>query len=300
MVKTGEQGRSKQKTYRGRWSSDRAEAKFRSKEDVVWARANPRPEEIDVTSQFGSTRVYRWPGEGTPIVFLHGMTDTSVRWIPYGEALAGHDVYAIDIMGDVGRSVHEVGFTGADDYASWLGETFDALGIDKPHLVGASLGGYLAFAYAMVPGRVSSLIGLDPVGVADLKLFRLMRWSFRCALAAFMPQATRGKLARKLRQPLLADKPAMDLLLQAQRGHPVKVPPLPVFTDEQLGSIQAPVHVLAAADSAAFNTDELVERINATVPRGSAHLLPDAGHGFSDSHFNDCLTLIRRAISVTV
>ncbi len=161
----------------GQWSSDRAKAKFRAKEAVLWQRATRQPEAIDVATQFGSTRAYHWPGAGTPIVFLHGMTDTSVRWIPYADALDSHDVYAIDILGDVGHSEPDIGFTTAADYATWLGETLDALGIAKPHIVGASLGGFIALSYAMKPEGVASLVGFEPVGIVDLKLLKLMSWS---------------------------------------------------------------------------------------------------------------------------
>ncbi len=262
----------------------------------MWARAEPQPEAIDVATRFGSTRAYRWAGTGTPIVFLHGMTDTSVRWIRYAAALVDRDVYAIDIMGEVGRSEPDIGFTSADDYATWLGDTLDGLGLARPHLVGASLGGYIAFSYAMTTDAVASLIAFEPVGIVDLKLFRLMRWSVRCGLAAFAPKAMRRRSAIRLRQPLLGDKPAMAVLLQAQRGHPVKIPPLPVFTDVQLQSITAPTRVLAGADSVAFDVDALVERISAQVPNGAGRILPEAGHGISDSHIDDCIALIRETI----
>ncbi len=288
---------AKRKTYLGQWSSERAEAKFRAKEVVLWQRAKRQPEAIDVSTRFGTTRAYRWVGEGTPIVFLHGMTDTSVRWIPYAEALDGHDVYAIDIMGDVGHSKPEVGFATADDYALWLGQTLESLDVTRPHLVGSSLGGYIAFSYATTPDSAASLVGFDPVGIVDLKLLKLAAWSIRCALAAFAPEPIRRRLARRLRQPLLADKAAMALLLQAQRGHPIKVPPCPEFTDEQLRSITAPVHVLAGADSKAFDAERLIARINQHTTAGEGRLLPEAGHAFSDSHFDDCIAVIRETIA---
>ena len=285
-----------QKTYKGQWSSDRAEAKFRAKEAVLWARARRQPEAIDVATQFGSTRAYRWEGAGTPIVFLHGMTDTSVRWIPYAEELHGHDVYAIDIMGDVGHSTPEMGFTSAHDYAIWLGDTLDGLGVVEPHIVGASLGGYIAFSYAMRSDSVASLIGFEPVGVVKLKLFKLMRWSVRCALASFAPEAARRRLASRFRQPLLADNAAMALVLQAQRGHPIKVPPCPVFTDDQLLSIAAPICVLAGADSKAFDVTGLIDRINTIPPRGEAKLLTDAGHALSDPDLDRMTDFVRRIV----
>jgi pimeloyl-ACP methyl ester carboxylesterase len=85
-----------------------------------------------------------------------------------------------------------------------------------------------------------------------------------------------------------------------QRGHPIKIPPCPVFTDEQLQSITAPVHVLGGADSEAFDGERLVQRINNNVPRGEARLLLGAGHTLSDSHFDDCVAAIRGMIDTSV
>lgn len=286
----------KERVYKGQWTSDRAEAKFRAKEAVLWQRATRQPEAIDVATRFGSTRAYHWPGPGAPVVFLHGMTDTSVRWIRYADALDDHDVYAIDVMGEVGHSRPEVGFTTADDYATWLDDALDGLDIAEPHLVGASLGGFIALSYAIRPHGVASIVGFEPVGVVKLQLLKLMRWSLRCGTAAFAPGPIRARLATRLRQPLLADDEATAFLLQAQRGHPIKIPPCPVLTDEQLRSVTAPVHVVAGADSRAFDAAQLVERIDELVPRGAAQLLADAGHALTDGNFTDCLATIRQAI----
>ena len=267
----------KQRVYKGHWTSERAEVRFRAAEDALWRRAERHPTAIDVATRFGSTRAYRWAGRGTPIVFLHGMSDTSVRWLRYAEALDGHDVYAIDIMGEVGRSRPDVGFTTADDYAIWLGEALDALGVSRPHLIGASLGGFIAFSHAIKAGDVASVVAFEPVGVVDLKLGSMMSWSVRCGVAALTPGPVRRRLASRLHQPLLADKEAIALLFRAQRGHPIQVPPCPIFTDEQLRSITVPVHVMVGAASRAFDAAELTNRINATVPRGCGVWSPTLG-----------------------
>lgn len=68
-------------------------------EDALWREATgPAPAEIDVQTRFGVTRAYRWAGDGTPIVFLHGGGMTSVSWAPYAKALSSREVYAVDIM----------------------------------------------------------------------------------------------------------------------------------------------------------------------------------------------------------
>lgn len=285
---------SERKTYLGRWKSDAAEKAYRTLEDSAWERATDTPPEaIDVETRYGTTRAYRWPGNGPTVVFLHGMGDFSIRWIPYAERLNGCEIYAIDIMGDVGRSKQTVGFTTSTEYADWLDQTITGLALEDPHVVGESLGGYIAFIYAVTHGKADSVVGLDPVGVVDLRLARFTAWGIAMALASLTPTPVRHRLARRLRQPLLLDKDAITLYLTGFRGHPMAVPPQPLITDEQLASITCPVRVLAAAKSAAFDADELAKRINDNIPDGTAVVLPDAGHSLSMSRFDQCLAAIQ-------
>ncbi|MEM7273323.1 MAG: hypothetical protein AAF547_09610, partial [Actinomycetota bacterium] len=87
----------KAKQYLATWRSEKTERRYRALDAELWQRelTGAAPETLDVQTSFGPTRVYRWPGGGPPVVFLHGMGDTSIRWIPYAEQLGDHDVYAV-------------------------------------------------------------------------------------------------------------------------------------------------------------------------------------------------------------
>lgn len=288
-----------ERTYQGAWRNLKAEQKYRELDAAGWARATATPpDQADVPTRFGSTRAYHWRGPGPAVVFLHGMSDTSVRWVPFAERLAEFDVWAIDIMGDVGNSVQEFGFSTAADYSVWLGETLDGLGVNRPHVVGHSLGGYIALTYAMGEQRVSSTIAFDPVGVVKLRLGRFMAWGFGNALAAKTPEPLRASLARRRRYPLISDRDSMRLLTHANMSHPPAMPPLAVFTDEDLASIADPLMVIAGEHSSAFDVTLMVERINRLVPRGEAALLADAGHAVTHTHFEECLDVIRAAAAL--
>src|SRR4029453_618162 len=127
----------------GRWRSDGAKRRFQAMEDALWRDAAGRAVTAqDVDTSFGLTRAYRWPGTGTPVVLLHGGGMTSVSWAPYAEVLSGRDVYAIDIMGDAGRSEPRARIGDGSDMAAWLDETLLGLDIGRVHLVGHSLGGF--------------------------------------------------------------------------------------------------------------------------------------------------------------
>lgn len=288
------------KEYRGKWRNAKSEQKYRQLDAEYWQRLTTSPPTaIDVATSFGSTRAYRWEGSGPAVVFLHGMGDTSVRWIPFAEQMADFDVYAIDTMGDVGLSKQDVGFTSAADYGVWLGETVAGLELDRPTIVGHSMGGYLALSFATQrPDEMSATVAFDPVGVVDLKLVRFMAWGFGAGLASYTPGPIRRMLARRLRFPLVNDKSGMRLFIQGQQNHPPKLPPLPVFTDEELASISGPLTVLVGAKSSVFDIKKLVERIKTNVANGEARAVPEAGHALTTTHFEECLAAVRAAAKV--
>ncbi|KAA9154308.1 hypothetical protein FPZ12_032400 [Amycolatopsis acidicola] len=67
-------------------------------------------------------------GTGTPVVLLHGVLATSLSWQDSVARLAaGHPVYAVDSLGEPGRSVQTAPITGARAVADWLD------GIDPMH-----------------------------------------------------------------------------------------------------------------------------------------------------------------------
>ena len=166
-------------------------------EDALWREApGAAPTSIDVHTSLGVTRAYRWAGDGTPIVFLHGGGMTSVCWAPYAETLSRRDVYAVDIMGDAGRSEPVAWISCAADFAVWLDETLAGLGVERAHLVGHSLGGFVALSTAAYrPDRVSSLVLLDPAGIAPINMLRFMAWGFPVLLGSLAP-ARGSPLAR--------------------------------------------------------------------------------------------------------
>jgi pimeloyl-ACP methyl ester carboxylesterase len=103
-------------------------------------------------------------GEGDPVVLLHGLGATKASFLPTVAALAGsHRVIALDLPG-FGDSVKPVG--GAYDppfFAGGVIGALDALGIDRAHFVGNSMGGRVALEIGLIhPERVGRLGLLAP------------------------------------------------------------------------------------------------------------------------------------------
>lgn len=101
-------------------------------------------------------------GEGLPpLIILHGMLGSSRNWQSAGRDLAArHQVYALDLRNH-GDSFHarEMSYPiMAADVIAWM----DAMGIERAHFIGHSMGGKTAMRLAVDhPLRVGKLVVVD-------------------------------------------------------------------------------------------------------------------------------------------
>jgi pimeloyl-ACP methyl ester carboxylesterase len=142
-----------------------AEQAFRNAYDALCQQRWPTPpQQRNVETRFGATHVFHWPGTGTPIVLLHGSGATSIMWHKAIKGLAGHQLYAVDTIGEPGRSLQRAPIRDPQDLASWLDEVLAGLELDHVHLVGASYGGWLALNQALrSPKRLATISLVEPV-----------------------------------------------------------------------------------------------------------------------------------------
>jgi 3-oxoadipate enol-lactonase len=105
-------------------------------------------------------------GERTPIVFLHGVGSDKSVWRPQLEHFgAERRAVAFDYPG-YGDSDPAPEGTTRDDYASAILSAMHALGIERAHVCGLSLGGVIAIALAArAPDSCASLILADSFAV---------------------------------------------------------------------------------------------------------------------------------------
>ncbi|MFI5831166.1 alpha/beta fold hydrolase [Streptomyces sp. NPDC051578] len=112
-----------------------------------------------------ATVAYERKGAGEPLLLLHGIGHHHQAWNPVTDVLAGeHDVIAIDLpgFGLSGPLPHGVPYDLAT-VAPALGALCSALGVERPHVAGNSLGGLLALEMAR-GGLVRSVTALSPAG----------------------------------------------------------------------------------------------------------------------------------------
>ncbi|MFG1913474.1 alpha/beta fold hydrolase [Micromonospora sp. NPDC048898] len=268
------------------FTSDRARARFLDAYERTRRRVWPAEAvAADLPTSFGRTRVYRWgAGAATPFVLLPGAGGNALSWHPHVRRL-GRDrpVIAVDPVGEPGCSVQSLPLDGPGDWARWLSEVLDGMGVDRAYLVGASFGGWVGVQYARhSPGRVAGLVLLDPAGFGKVN-GRFLAWVVLSGLVGLAPAPVRRGAARLLRNATLRDDDLMGLIRATfgfRRRHPVP----PALTDDELRDLTVPVLALFGERSQLYDARSVADRIRRLVPGARSEVVPGAGHDLPLSH----------------
>ena len=103
-----------------------------------------------------------WPGRGSPLVALHGLTASHVCFYGLAERLAGRKpVFALDLRGR-GDSDKPAGIYGMKQHAADVAAAMRAMGLGPSVIVGHSMGAFAAAALAeQEPRLVAGLVLID-------------------------------------------------------------------------------------------------------------------------------------------
>jgi pyruvate dehydrogenase E2 component (dihydrolipoamide acetyltransferase) len=128
---------------------------------------SPQHEFVAVGGRSLRHRITR--GGGDAVVFVHGFGGSLETWQENFAALAasGRTVAALDLPGH-GESSTDVGSGSLEELATAVLGYLDALGLDRAHLVGHSMGAAICLVLAdRVPQRVRSLTLIGPAGIGQ-------------------------------------------------------------------------------------------------------------------------------------
>jgi pimeloyl-ACP methyl ester carboxylesterase len=230
-----------------------------------------------------------------PVVLLvHGFGDNSFSWDGWTKILAAdHRVIAVDLPGH-GLTASGADFPAAPDrYADLLDAFAAKLGIARFAIAGNSLGGAVAWQYAVRhPARVSRLILVDAGGWPSQTLkgkpplaFRLMRYSLgRKLLASIdnMPLIREGLKKDVVDQSVLTE-PFLQRWADLQRlpGHrPILMSLNPgslAASNAILSAITVPTLILWGQDDQLINV-AAAHKFKAAIPQAELIVYPRVGH----------------------
>jgi pimeloyl-ACP methyl ester carboxylesterase len=117
--------------------------------------------DVDLPGRDVRLRATRWPGEGTPVLLLHGLASTRRIWDLVVPGLAGLPVLALDQRGH-GDSERPAGPYDGDAVVADALTALDAVGVSRVVVVGHSWGAWTALRLAAsAPSRVLAVVAVD-------------------------------------------------------------------------------------------------------------------------------------------
>lgn len=246
----------------------------------------PLPSETrTVPTSFGETFVrVTGPDDAPPLVLLPGMSSNGLMWETMIEPFARrYRTYAVDSVSDVGRSVPARDLRSADDYAQWLDEFFDALGLHDVNLMGMSYGSWITANMALRrPQRLRRTVWLAPAGVvARLSILWIVlalltatsKWIHRKFTYWMFADAVKTPEGRRIAEELIADT---QVMIRCYAPRPIVTPT--TMSDEQLRSIRVPTLLLVGENETVGSASRAMRRVSRVAPQIQAELVPGAGH----------------------
>ncbi|MEZ5102115.1 MAG: alpha/beta fold hydrolase [Thermoleophilia bacterium] len=235
-------------------------------------------------------------GAGTPLVLLHGFTDTWRTWELVLPALERrHDVIAPTLVGHAGGPPL-VGPVHDGIAADQVERLLDEAGIETAHVAGNSLGGYVALQLA-ARGRARSVVALAPAGgwaAGDesyrevLARFPILREQTRLALPHLdailsKPEGRRAALSLVCEH---GDRVPADLIAHLLRGvaaceavEPLVAHALAAGWTVEAERIACPVRVVwGLADQVLPYPRAAARFLDDLLPHADWVLLDDVGH----------------------
>jgi pimeloyl-ACP methyl ester carboxylesterase len=234
-------------------------------------------ETLTVPTRHGETFVISC-GEktGSPLVLLHGSVSNAVSWVGDVEQYSRNfRVLAVDIPGEPGKSASNRPSWEGPDFAEWMEDLLNGLGLEKVSIVGLSQGGWTGLKFAIYrPDRVAKLVLLTPGGIVPTRL------SFILSAVAFTVLGRWGaeRLNRMVfgRQAIHPD--AVKFMNAIMTHFNARIGKEYIFSDDELARLTMPVLVLGGTEDVVRPVDLIVARMLKLVPQFQAEIIPEMGH----------------------
>jgi pimeloyl-ACP methyl ester carboxylesterase len=242
-------------------------------------------------TSFGKTYVIEGGDESLPtLAMMHGGGMNSSLWVDVvdlKEISETYHFFAVDLIGEAGRSIANQRPKSAGIYPDWLEEVFDGLHIERPTLLGGSLGATISLfsAYAR-PALVRDVVTFAPPSVVckmkigtALKLLSIVLFTSRKRFLGFCRYLEGGEIDEE------KGKNILDFVWgQIQHKHRTMVAMPPALNDKQLASIEVPCLVYLSENDGLYDAWKVKRRLDSLDCAVKAEVLPGVGH-FCDFDF---------------
>lgn len=214
------------------------------------------------------------------------MTMSSTMWFPNMKQLIQERcVYAVDIIGDFGKSKLAVAIKNRKDANRWILEVLNAMQLHKVDLAGHSMGGFLSINFALeYPERVSKLLLYAPAGsfhrislkffakIYPALLFHTEKWidnafCWFSGLGEPLHPVFRAQVITGYRYA----KPLLQLMPS-------------VFAEEEFQSFSIPTLLLIGDKEVIYPAGKAIANAKRLIPNLETHLIAGASHSLTMEH----------------
>ena len=249
-----------------------------------------------------------WPGRGSPLVALHGLTASYVTFVGIAERLAGRRaLFALDLRGR-GRSDKPPAPYGMAQHAADVAAAMRSMDLGPSVILGHSMGGFVATALAeQAPELVAGLVLIDG-GYAPIIAGSGSQQNLDAALTLRINQLRQTYASREAYRQFWRAQPhfppeAWSPWIEAFLDYEIDgVPPVlrPRASEDGVRAdlmegldreriigrcrqLRVPVLMLRASagfvpGSPPLFSDAMVEEMRACIPQMEEHLIPDSTH----------------------
>lgn len=264
------------------------EAQFDKAYEAVLQQWPVRYEELMIPTRFGNTHVIAsGPKEAPPVVLLPPGGTYAPIWVrnvgPFSQYFR---VYAVDIMGEMNKSIPTRPILNHREFMEWMADLFDGLHIEKASLVGNSNGGFFVLETALyLPERVNKVVLISPAAT----FVQMWAFWFHVFIPSYFiaPIIGSEQMVQKAYNWLWQGFPAEDYFMQlksiskiAGKGFRTSINrAVPrVFRDDELRRIIAPVLLLIGDHEVIYRPEAVIGRAKRLIPILKAEIVPNANH----------------------
>ena len=233
-----------------------------------------------------------------PLVLLHGIGSRSVSWWPVVDALAAHfRLFVPDLRGHGASAKPPRGYL-LPDYAADLSALLAALAVERPRLLGHSLGGLIALRWAIDHPDQAAAIAIEDTSLSGgprvaplfenwLALSRLTVEEAAAVYARDHPDWTAADCRRRA-ESITATAPAVFAELRDEALRPDASDRL-----AGLGSIRTPVLLVHGdLDAGGMVVPTDAARFAELVPQARVVRIPGGGHSLHRDATDAFLTAV--------
>ncbi len=210
------------------------------------------------------------------VLLLHGSGSNSAMWIADVKELSQYyHVFAIDIIGECGKSSENRPSFKSGSYSEWLSDLIDKLGLNKVSLVGCSLGGWIAMDFAIkYPEKIEKLVLIATAGVVQVNIKTI----FWIIITSFLGSWGFNQLNKLVYSNIEIDNKALEFALLIKDNYKPRTDVLPLFEDDTLQKLDIPTLFIGGENDCFYNSEKTASRLNARLKNVQCIVIEKTGH----------------------